>query len=156
MIFSAILSFLGGSAFRMIWGEISSYVNKRQDQAHEVELLEVQAKLDAAQHERNLAAIRLQADLGIKTIGVQAEADTMVEEARAFREAVANAMRPSGIRWVDAWNAAVRPAYATVCLALWMLILYRADFRPTEWDLSMMAMVAGFFFADRSLSKRGK
>ena len=127
MIFSAILSFLGGSAFRMIWGEVSSFINKRQDQAHEVELLEVQAKLDAAQHERNLAAIRQQAELGIKTIGVQAEADTMVEEARA-----------------------------TVCLALWMLILYRADFRPTEWDLSMMAMVAGFFFADRSLSKRGK
>lgn len=153
---SALLSFLGGSAFRMIWGEVSAYVNKKQDHAHDIALAELQAKHAADQHTRNMESQRLQAELGIKTINVKAEADVSVEEAMAFREAVVTAMKPTGVRWVDAWNAAIRPAYASVSLALWLFILYMADFKPTEWDLALMAMIAGFFFADRSLSKRGK
>jgi hypothetical protein len=34
-VITTILSFLGGSVFRMLWGEISSWMNKQQDHAHE-------------------------------------------------------------------------------------------------------------------------
>ena len=30
-MFTALFSFLGGSAFRMIWGEVTAFVSKRQD-----------------------------------------------------------------------------------------------------------------------------
>ena len=30
-MFSALFSFLGGSVFRMIWGEISSFIEKKQE-----------------------------------------------------------------------------------------------------------------------------
>ena len=39
---SALISFLGGSAFRMVWGEVSSYFNKRQDHQHEMERMKAQ------------------------------------------------------------------------------------------------------------------
>ena len=51
---SALVSFLGGSVFRMIWGEASAYLNKRQDHRHETEMLKVQAELEQAKHGRDL------------------------------------------------------------------------------------------------------
>jgi hypothetical protein len=153
---SAMITFLGGSAFRMIWGELSAWLTARQEHKHELARIQLQSELDAAQHARNLEAIRVQAELGVQTIRVQGEADLAREDAAAFRDAVAASNRPSGIAWVDAWNASVRPAFATVVLVLWLLILHRQGYAPSPWDLDMMAAVAGFFFADRTLGKRGK
>ena len=148
---SAILTFLGGGAFRAVWGEIASYLTKRQEHKLEMERTRLQGELDAAQHARNLEAIRVQAELGVKTIAVQADADVARSEADAFREAMARAAIPTGIKWVDAWNASVRPAFATLALALWALSLHRNSWALSEWDLSLIGAVAGFYFADRTL-----
>lgn len=59
MILSALLSFLGGSAFRMIWGELSSFLNKTTDHAHEIERLRLEADLEDRRAERTAANIRL-------------------------------------------------------------------------------------------------
>src|SRR5262245_45021766 len=109
---SAILSFLGGGAFRAIWGEFSKWMSARQEHKYEIQRMQVQGGLDAAQHERNLAAIRLQAELGVKTIEVQSDADQARLAAEAFREAVKQSYVPTGVKWVDAWNGCVRPAFA--------------------------------------------
>lgn len=43
----AILSFLGGSTLRMVWGEVSAYLTRKQDHQHEVERIRaVLVKLD--------------------------------------------------------------------------------------------------------------
>lgn len=68
---SALSSFLGGSAFRTIWGEVSSYFQKKQDHGFEIERMKLQGDLEEVQHARNLAAIRLQADMGVKAIEAQ-------------------------------------------------------------------------------------
>lgn len=153
---SAILTFLGGGAFRAIWGEVSSYFQKRQDHKYEIERAKVQGELDAAQHTRNLEALKLQSELGIKTIGVQADADVARSEAEAFREAMSQAYKPTGIWIVDVWNGTIRPAFATVSLALWLVALVRRDFNLSEWDLSMIGAIAGYYFADRTLRKLKK
>lgn len=153
---SAILTFLGGSAFRMVFGEISAYFKHKQEMKAELAHMEAQGKLDAAQHERNMTAIKLQADLGVQTIRVQSDADVSKVEAEAFRESMIRASVPTGIEWVDAWNASVRPAFATLALWLWLAALYKKDWMMSEWDLSMLGAVAGFYFADRSLRKMGK
>lgn len=153
---SALLSFLGGSAFRLLMGEIVGFLKSRQDQKHEVEMMRVQAELAAGEHARNLEAIRVQAELGVKTIAVQGDADLALEEARAFTALQAAAAKPTGIRWVDAWNASIRPAFATLALALWGLSLHRNGWVLTEWDTSLMAVIVGFYFADRSLRKVGR
>ena len=81
---ATLLSFLGGSAFRMLWGEISAAWTKYQDHKHELALLQVQAAMEAARHAQNLEAIRVQAELGVKTIAVQAEADIARTDADAL------------------------------------------------------------------------
>ena len=153
---AALFSFLGGSVFRMIWGEISSFVNKRQDHVFEIERMKLQTEMEDRAHHRNQEAVRLQAELGVKTIQAQAESNVLTEEAGAFTEAMKNAMKPTGINWVDAWNGIIRPAAATIALSLWTLKLVHQSFVMQDYDMEITGVVLGFFFADRSLGKRGK
>jgi hypothetical protein len=158
-----ILSFLGGSAFRMIWGEISAAWTKRQDHTHEIQLLEAQDRMAGHEHSRNLEAIRVQAELGVKTIQVQAEARQMElageiekEDARGWYGAVVQAMKPVGIWFIDAWNGAIRPAGATIALYLWVRAVHAQHWVMTPRDENLVFAILGFFLADRTLSKRGK
>lgn len=153
---SAILSFLGGSIFRMIWGEISAWMTARQDHAHEIERMRLQDELDAAQHGRNLDAIRVQADLGVKTIQVQAESDIGRIETEGWSAAVKDAMRPTGIFLVDLWNGIIRPLAASIAIILWVLALNGQGWKMGEWDKELVGVVLGFFFASRELLKRNK
>jgi len=152
----ALFSFLGGSVFRMVWGEVSAWYNKRQDHVFEIERLRLQGDLDAAQHTRTQEMLRLQNELGIQMVEAKAEADIGVEEAEAFTKAMQNAFKPTGWAFVDIWNGIIRPAAATIALALWILKLNSQNWLMQEWDITLAGTVLGFFFADRSLGKRGK
>lgn len=154
-MFSAVLSFLGGSAFRMLWGEISSWLNKKQDHEHEMERIRLQAELDAAQHARNLESIRVQADLGVKTIVAQAEADVGRIEAEGWLEAVRTTGKAIGVAWVDAWNAAIRPGGATWAIAMLTLDAF-AVAKVGENTAQVCFAFLGLFVADRTLGKQGK
>lgn len=153
---SAILSFLGGGVFRACWGEFSHWMTARQEHKYELQRLQVQGTLDAAQHARNMESQKLQAEMGFKTINVQADADVARADADAFVGAMKVAQAPSGIKWVDAVNAFVRPAFAYVVLFLWLRSLNVHGWVLVAWDLEMMGSICGFFFADRMLGKRSK
>ena len=155
-MFEALLSFLGGSVFRMIWGEVSSWYNKRQDHAFELERLRLQTEIDDRAHQRTQEALRLQAELGIKTIEAKAVADVATAEADAFANAMREAFKPTGYAFVDIWNGVIRPSAATIALGLWVLKLSSQGWKMDDWDIALAGMVLGFFFADRSLSKRAK
>ena len=152
---SAILSFLGGSAFRMVWGEVSAWVNKRQEHAQEVERMRMQAEFDQAQHARNMEAIRVQAELGVKTIQVQGEARLNELEAEGWVAAVKATGRKIGVEWVDAWNASIRPGVAT-----WAVVMLSAEAAAwvtlNEGAASVCYAALGLYLADRALAKRGK
>lgn len=155
-MFTALFSFLGGSAFRMIWGELSSWLTAKQDHSFEIERMRLQGEMDAATHARNLEALRVQADLGVKTIQVQAEADLALKEMDAWGRAVAGAVDPSDQSAVGQWVKAIRPAAASIALILWALALYRSGLVMGTWDRELVGAILGFFFADRSLVKSGK
>lgn len=152
----ALFSFLGGSVFRMVWGEVSAWYNKRQDHAFELERLRLQNDIDDRAHQRNQEALRLQNELGIKTIEAKMEADVATAEADAFAKAMENAFKPTGWAVVDVWNGIIRPSAATIALVLWCLKLSSQNWKMEEWDITLAGTVLGFFFADRSLGKRGK
>ena len=152
----ALFSFLGGSVFRMVWGEIASFVQKKQDHAFELERLQLQSQLEDKAHQRMQEALRLQTELGIKTIEAKAESDIATEEATAFTEAMKNAFKPSGYAFVDIWNGVIRPSAATIALGLWVLKLNTQNWSMQEWDVTLAGTILGFFFASRELSKRGK
>jgi hypothetical protein len=152
---SALFSFLGGSVFRMLWGEISSWLSKKQDHQHEVERMRLQAELDAGQHARNLEAIRVQADLGVKTIQVQAEAAISELETVGWLEAVKGTTKSVGVAWVDAWNAMIRPGVAT--WAVLMMTLGEFGLMTlSDNTLAITGAALGIYLADRNLMKRGK
>ncbi len=152
----ALFSFLGGSVFRMIWGEVSAWYNKKQDQKFEIERMRLQSELDDRQHQRTQEALRLQSELGIKTIEAQAVANVATAEAEAFGRAMEQAFKPSGWAVVDVWNGVIRPSAATIALLLWVLKLNSQQWKMDDWDITLAGTVLGFFFADRSLGKRGK
>ena len=152
---SALISFLGGSVFRMLWGEVSSFLTKRQDHAQEMDRLRLQGEIDANQHARNLESIRVQAELGVKTIQVQAEANVSEMESTAWLEAVKSTTRTVGIVWVDAWNATIRPGVATWAIVMMTLGELRL-MTLSENTLSIASVALGIYLADRNLMKRGK
>lgn len=153
---SAVLSFFGGSAFRWIFGEISAYLNKREDHRLEMERMRLEGTLAAEQHARNLEAIKVQAEAGIKTIAVQRDADVARIDAGAWAEAVAAVGRPSGIRWLDAWNGAIRPMLATIAIAWICFEVYTVGFVLSDWHKEIAGGILGIYIADRSLAKRGR
>lgn len=159
---SAILSFLGGTAFRMIWGEFSSWLNKKQDHQHEMDRLDRQELFAANQHARNQEAIKLQADLGVQTIRVQAEAALDQVDAQTFLEGVKATVVQTGVKWVDAWNQTIRPGVATWGVAMltleafgWLAALGGAR-ELSDGTRNVIYAALGLFLADRTLAKRGK
>ena len=155
-MFSALFSFLGGAAFRMVWGEISAWFNKRQDHKYELERLALEAQLDEKRHAREQERVRLQHELGVKEVQVVGDVAIGKVETDAWLERVKAIGRPIGIKWVDAWNASITPAAATIALGLWILKLWNLGFQPQDWDHELIAAVLGLYIADRRLQKRGK
>jgi len=152
----SLIAFLGGSVFRMVWGEASSYFSKSQEHNHELERMKIQADVDSAHHLRGMDMIRLQAELGVKTIQVQAESAIAEIESEAWLSAVKSTTQSVGIFFIDAWNGVIRPLVAT-----WAIVVISIDMANKQWLLDengwMLASAAlGIYLADRALFKRGK
>lgn len=153
---SALLSFLGGSAFRAIWGELSSAWTKHQDHKHELAMMEAQAKLDAQRHDQQQAAIKQQAELGIKVIEVRAEAHASAAEDDAWLDAVKSINRPTGNKWLDIARMSVQPLLAYIAIVIWVMALNEQGWKVTEWDKELVSAIFGMFLANRHLNARGK
>lgn len=153
---SALLSFLGGSAFRLIWAAFAEWIEKKQEHAQELERLRLQAGLDKERHNQDCERLRLQYELGVKEIMVKADADMQRTEADAFLAAIKAANKPTGIRWVDAWNGIIRPLTASIALLLWLSAVAAAGWSMSEWDKELIAVAIGFYFANRELARGRK
>ncbi len=152
---TALLSFLGGGIGRMLFGEIVSFLNKRQEHAQEMERVRLQGELDAAQHARNMEAITTQASLGVKTIQVQAEAAVTELETQGWLEAVKGTTKTTGIAWIDGWNSMIRPAVATWSVIM-MTLSEAGAFVLSENSIALCSASLGIYLASRDLFKRGK
>ena len=152
----AILSFFSGSAFRMIWGEVSHFFTAKEEHKQEMEKMRLEGEFAAANHSREMERLRLQSDLGIKELQAQGDLAVRKGDADAFVEAMKDAQKPSGIKLVDLWNGCIRPAFGTVCLVLWMLNLSEQNWVMAAFDLELLGSITGFYFADRALARRGK
>lgn len=155
-MFSALLSFLGGNAFRLVFGEVVAFLNKRQDHQLEVERMKLLGDLDAAQHARNLEAIKVQSGLGVTTIQVQRDADLDRIDASGWAQAVADVGRQTGLKLIDYWNGSVRPLLATLAIFVVVAEIARNGFVLSDWDKELVGAILGIYVADRSLARRGK
>lgn len=152
----SVFSFLGGSVFRMLWGEISHWLTSRQEHLHEMARLQFQADQDAKQHARNLEAIRLQAEMGEKLIRVQAEAYADNIEAETWGKVAESTTKMTGIQWIDKWNSSIRPLVATWAIVVITLGELHIITSLSDNAASICSAALGLYLADRNLMKRGK
>lgn len=155
-------SLLGGGAFRTIIGVATDYLGKAQAHKHEVELLKLSEANAATASVREIAQIKMQADLGMKQIslvgGIEYEKrllDIEEKDAITYSIAQAGASRSTGIAWVDAINASMRFSFFYVSLVLWVCNeLGLRTLSENGWVI--VGAVFGFVLADRHLLKSGK
>lgn len=152
----AIIGFLGSAAFRYIFGWVSDFFTKKQDHNQEMARMKLQAQLDADASVRELQRLKTVSELGIKQIQVQSEADLEKIEAQGFAAAAVEAIKPIGIRFVDAWNGSIRPSAATISLFIWVGSIINRNFVLNEFDITMVGAVLGFYIASRSIAKDAK
>ncbi len=136
--------------------ELLKFLNKRQDNAHELAMLDKQIEAQRLLHTQKLEEINTEAD---------------IKESVALYEA--SKIEPVGVKWADAllsvYNGTVRPTvtYAFAGLYLWvkLVMIYTYIWIQklpqiqviqqvwTEFDNSVLMLVLGFWFGSRMAAK---
>ena len=115
---SALLSFLGSAAARWLLGEVLAVWRQREDRRSEIAMMELQHRLDAERAQWQRQAVADAAAQGVKLVEAQAVAAQAQASDAMMLEAMRQIGQPSGVRWIDGWNAAIRPGLATVSVLL--------------------------------------
>ena len=152
---SGLISFLTGSVFRMVWGEFAAFITKHQEYKQEIELTKLQATIANETHARNLEALKIQHNLGVERIYVQQEVTNAEGELDAWVGATKSINIKTGVKWIDGWNQAIRPAIATIAIMCIVVEIFMLGYL-TEFHREVFGAALGLFLADRALSKRGK
>ena len=133
---------------------------------------------ESREHKRELERLDRQAELQVKLLAHQTDAklaeiegNVFVEEMRAFRTQMSEIYKsqaPIGIKWVDAWNACLRPFACTIIILLftWIAAMFVWGMyfdRPHLADISTLVWgslvgeaiqaVLGYLFGYRSSAK---
>lgn len=143
MILTLITTFLG--FFTSLMPEVVSMFKAKQDNAHELAVLELQMKAAAQGHSAKLEEIGANADI--------------VETQEIYKTYT------TGITWVDALNGSVRPviSYGFFLLYSFMKVIqlkYADTSLPwtiealwTQNDWAVFGAIVGFYFGQRGLNK---
>lgn len=127
---------------------------------HKVQLVEATSNARmgeiAAQGNVDVAKVNATSQAAIQEIQARSQAQIGIEEAGAFRDSINQGTKTTGIKWVDAWNAAIRAALATELMILIFLHYMQADWKADDrlWELG--SAVFGWWLADRYLFRRNK
>jgi hypothetical protein len=159
-LIATILGMIGG-----VIPEVMKEVRETRNASREIELLKVQAQLQ-------LEAAKATADGKLREV----EAGVYAQEMAATREYLGklweSQAKPTGIAWIDAFNAVLRPTCVSMIMLLYMLvavpftlaIIERAYEGSIDWTAagtlifgsmvgeSFMA-IFGFLFGYRSTAK---
>ena len=118
--------------------------------------MKLEAEFDAKRHDREMERLKLQSELGVKEVQVAGDVALQKTEADAFVKAMQDAMKPTGIAFVDIWNGIIRPQFAQIALCLWFAKVVGQGFVMDAYDQELSCAILGFFCADRALQRRGK
>jgi hypothetical protein len=152
----SLLTLLGGGLMRLL-PEILSLVGKRQDNLHELAMIDRQVELEKTRSLMRQDEIKVQGEVAFN-----------VAELNALGEALSAQMKPTGLAWVDALNFLVRPlttyyflgAYGIFKTAMLAVALQQADAWHaiiqcyTEEDAAILTGLLSFWFVGRVCDKR--
>ena len=144
-LFGSLLGFLSAA-----FPDFLKLFQDHQDRKHELKILELQLEQQAQGHSQRLEEIQISADI--------AESNALYKHAS----------RPSGIAWVEALRASVRPIVTYSFFLLFAFIkiaslsaLLSSGYSITDgliaiWDVetqALFAAVMSFWFGQRALQK---
>lgn len=166
-----LIGSLGGAIFRF-FAEKQAMQNRAMEMAHELAMLDRQADIDERRARLHLDEMTKASEMQLAAIRAQGEAIADVEEIKGISEALKAQLAPTGIHWVDALSASVRPVVTywwcmclytafKVCLLIALFTdkespgaLLVAQTLITDFDMGIIGSLLGFWFMDRSLRKR--
>lgn len=153
-----------GGALRLV-PEVLKFLDRGNDRKHELAMLARHIELDKMRGEQALALARVEADQARETF-----------DGEAFLAAIKSQFQPSGVPWVDAMSAFIRPfltiywcvgLYSVALLAQFVLLKERLETAGNDaavwaavvglWGPDEKAIVGSmfaFWFADRALRSR--
>lgn len=145
---TALISFLGSAFFRAAFERVFAWLEKKQDHEQEMERMRLQFSLDERRAQLQLAGKQVEWD-----------AQQEVTALKALAAAQASEAVQTGVAWVDTFRAVIRPGAASILILFYVVArgveMYAANtFGMTEFDMSLIAAVFGFYFTDRTISKR--
>jgi len=111
-MWEAVTSVLGGGFFGGLLRaipEVLRFFDAKNDRAHELKMQEMELRFQLLRYKHQ-----------INMIETEGQMDWNTGALSTLRTAIESAARPSGIRWVDGWNAMIRPLIATQ----WAVLLY--------------------------------
>ncbi len=156
MIETLVGTLLGG-AFRMA-PELLKWLDRKGDRAHELAMFDKQLAADKMRADSQMALSQLQVDSALGT--AELAAMSAATNAQAVK---------SGVRWVDALSALMRP----LITFWWVIVLYTVALGARFWvmvqagtpnieaivllwgvdEKAIVASIISFWFVDRALRK---
>lgn len=151
-----IVSALAGGALRVV-PELFNFFNRRGERKHELALGQQQMEL-----------LKLQSSTHLSEIAATSEAAQTAAALAALTESIKAQAAPTGVKWVDAMSALVRPVWTFLILLSWETVKVVntgvALYRGMEWtsaqallwnadDTSMLSTLMTFWFLDRVIRK---
>ena len=148
---SGLISFLGGTAFRWLLGELFGFLKARQEHKTELERLRLEHDQAKDRHAWQQDAIKAAAEAGIKVVEAKAAADSAAAADAAFLAAIGGVNEASRrADWIGAWNACIRPLLATVAIGLLVgQAVAPATVVLTPLVLDLICAVLGVFVGER-------
>lgn len=148
---------LFGGVFRLA-PEVLKWIDRKDERRHELSMFDKQLEAD-----------KLRGDQAQRLADTQADATIGAAEIHAIIEATKAQAVPTGIKWVDAFNALIRPLLALQWLiVLWPAVIVAGFALAVQTGVdplvamkdafgvdekAMAASVASFWLVDRSLRK---
>lgn len=153
-----VLGFIFGGIFRLA-PELMKFMDKKDERKHELALLD-----------KNMEADRLRGEMQIRQI--EAEADVVLGKAEidAIIAATQAQGQKSGVRWIDGFNALLRPLIAfwwvivlysgSLCVQFYALVWKFHESIPTavltvfgDQEKAIALSIIGFVFVDRAIRR---
>lgn len=157
---STLLTLCGGGlgGLLRLLPEVFKLFTEQRDRDHEFRMTQLQLDIDKARAQQGIDLVHAQGDMAIQT-----------GEMQAYIEAIKGQGQSTGVPWVDALNASVRPV-----LTYWWMALFTVyklstiaaaclawtnldDFILKLWtvqDAGVLSMILGFWFVDRAIRKQ--
>lgn len=137
--------------------EIVKFFDRRSERKHELALQDKQLEFEKLRGNQRMAEI-----------DAQTSAQQFVSAVDALKESVKAQAQATGIRWVDAASALVRPLWTYLVLFMWSMLKWATYYQLTakglSWDVAvqtmwtpedagMLSMLGSFWFLDRVIKK---